>query len=128
LKATPEERHYAKIPSPLSERENVSREIGLAVAGLTRSGDTIYDYGRDSQVYFYADRSPAIKYFYDRPFWLDSATLDEAMDDLVAAKPAAIVDSAPPDQRRPEELQRLLAEYYEPAGHVAFADLYRRKE
>jgi len=96
--------------------------------------DAIYNYGRASQLYFYADRRPASRFIYDRPFWLDPPTLDEAVEDLRASRPVLIVDTMAPrdhplwEKAHPPPIRELLETEYEFVERVEFADIYRLKE
>ncbi len=135
LQSTPEGRHTARFNNPVyTEPQNVSAAVGARIAELTGPDDTVFDFGRESQLYFYADRRPAIKFIYDRSFWLDPSTLAESLTALRQAKPRLIVDSVShrddPEWEGvfPSELRRLLDESYEYAGRVEFADLYTLKE
>jgi hypothetical protein len=128
-------RHAARFPGPEGELDNATPALGAYLRANTVPDDTIFNYGRETSVYFYADRRPAIRYLYDRPFWLDADSLAEAMEGLKAAPPAFIVDSFSPqaeaeglDVEMPSELSVLLADEYEYAGRVEFAELYRLKD
>jgi 4-amino-4-deoxy-L-arabinose transferase-like glycosyltransferase len=41
-----------------------SEFLGAYIAARTSPDDTIFNLGRESQIYFYADRRPAVRYFY----------------------------------------------------------------
>ena len=139
LRPTAAERHVAKFPAAQAREENAGASLGAYLAERTRLGDTIYNFGRDSQLYFYADRRPAAKYLFDRSFWLDPATLDETVEALLAARPAYVVDTlrlrSPHRQwgatvrvagnYYPPAFAALLADHYEFVGHVQYADVYR---
>ena len=135
LHATPEGRHIAKFPDAQARVAIASRALADYVRAETRPEDTILNWGRETQLYFYADRKPATRYLYDRPFWQDPPTLDRAMADLRAHPPVLILDSLPPPGRgepyaeyHPQVYLDFLAERYEYAGRVEFAEVYRLKE
>jgi hypothetical protein len=139
LRPTVEERHVAKFPDIQAEEENLGPRLGAYLAERTLPGDSIYNFGRDSQLYFYADRRPAARHFYDRQFWLDPSTLTETIEVLRAERPAYIVDTVMRTSPLPElgvtarvgpnyyppEFAALLVDYYEFVGRVLYADIYR---
>ena len=108
-----------------------SEFLGAYIAAHTTPDDTIFNLGRESQIYFYADRRPAARYFYDYVYSYDPETVRLTIDALRAAKPAFIIDSIQPPlfqpSDRPPEFDRFLSEDYEYGGHLYFADLYRLK-
>jgi 4-amino-4-deoxy-L-arabinose transferase-like glycosyltransferase len=108
-----------------------SQLLGAYIAARTTPDDTIFNLGRESQIYFYADRRPAARYFYDYVYSYEAETVHATIDELRAAKPAYIIDSIQPPlfqaSDRPPEFERLLSEDYEYEGHLYFADLYRLK-
>jgi len=126
----PTARHAAKEPSDVdAARAPQNQVIGTFLKAHTFPNQTIWNYGRDSQIYFYADRSPAVRFFYDRPFWLDHSTLIETIASLRRARPEYIIDTQPGDawDYHPPELMALLAQQYDYVGKLAYADLYRLK-
>jgi hypothetical protein len=117
------------------EWEGASRALGTYIAERTDPEDTIFNFGREAQVYFYADRRPAVRYFSDWPFWWDESTLYETMDALREAKPVYIIDSLQRplfeedfERYHPRVVTDFLAENYDYVGRVYFADVYRLKE
>jgi len=105
--------------------------LGAYIAARAGPDDTIFNLGRESQVYFYADRRPAVRYFYDYVYEYDEATVRITIDALRAEKPVYIIDSIQPPlyepAQRPAEFERLLEEEYHYEGRVRFAELYRLK-
>ena len=108
-----------------------SEFLGAYIAAHTTPDDTVFNLGRESQIYFYADRRPAARYFYDYVYSYDPETVGLTIDALRAEKPVYIIDSIQPPlfqpSDRPPEFDRLLSEDYNYEGHVYFADLYRLK-
>jgi len=108
-----------------------SEFLGAYIAARTNSDDTIFNLGRESQVYFYADRRPAARYFYDYVYSYEAETIHATVDALRTEKPVYIIDSIQPPlfkpSDRPPEFERLLSEDYKYEGHLYFADLYRLK-
>lgn len=113
--------------------EEASKALGTYIAERTRPGDAIFNYGRESQIYFYADRPPAIRFFYDWAVEYDPNNLPKMIAALQQALPVYVIDSAQPplfeDYRRyhPAEFTGFLEEHYEYAGRIYFADVYRLK-
>ena len=113
------------------EWEESSRELAAYVAARTEPNDRIFNYGRESQLYFYADRLPATRYFYDWAYGYDKGTALTTVNDLRRDPPEYIIDSVQPPLFQPNdrdpEFDRLLAERYESVGHFEYADVYRLK-
>jgi 4-amino-4-deoxy-L-arabinose transferase-like glycosyltransferase len=134
LNTTPEGRHLAKFPDAQARVSIQSRDLAAYVRGQTRPDEAVLNWGRESQLYFYAGRRPASRFLYDRPFWLDPPTFEAAMRELRAAPPALILDSLPPpgldepyEQYHPPAFLAFLAERYDYLGRVEFAEVYRLK-
>jgi len=116
------------------EWEASSEELGLWIKDRTQPDDLIFNYGRESQVYFYADRQPAIPYFYDWVLEYDKDALPEVIADLEATRPVYFIDSAQAplfedwNAAHPPVLRAFLDEHYAYAGRIYFADVYRLKD
>jgi 4-amino-4-deoxy-L-arabinose transferase-like glycosyltransferase len=112
------------------EWEASSESLGRYLKSHTGPNDTIFNYGRESQVYFYADRQPAIPYFYDWAIQYEAAPMDEVLAQLNESRPAYIVDSlqAPIFEdwaaSHPVEWRDFLNENYDYAGRIYFADVF----
>jgi len=108
-----------------------SRDLGAYIAERTDPDDTIFNLGREPQIYFYADRRPAVQYFYDWAYQYDERTLAVTVDALRREKPVYIIDSIQPPlfvpAQRSAAFEKLLDDEYDYAGRVYFADLYRLK-
>ena len=113
--------------------EEDSRALGAYIAERTAPNDTIFNLGRESQIYFYADRRPAVRYFYDWALWYDERNLPKVMKELRTSMPAYIIDSAQPPlfqdwkKYHPAAFMEFLDKHYEYAGRIYFADVYRLK-
>jgi len=129
LAGGPIARHAQQVPVDEAAREPQTEEIGAFLKAHTSPNQTIWNYGRDSQIYFYAGRSPAVRFFYDRPYWLDSATLTETIASLRKARPEYVVDTVggEPWDYHPPELVALLGQQYDYVGKLEYAQLYRLK-
>ena len=111
------------------EWEKDSRDLGDYMAQLTQPDERIFNYGREAQVYFYADRLPAAKFFYDWAYDYDEKTLDEAISELSQHPAPYIVDTVLPPlfdagDREPQ-FDAFLRDQYEYVERVLFADIYR---
>jgi 4-amino-4-deoxy-L-arabinose transferase-like glycosyltransferase len=113
--------------------EASSEELGAYIKQRTDEDDLIFNYGRESQIYFYADRSPAITYFYDWVLEFDEALFPEVLAGLEASQPVYFIDSVQAplfddwQAAHPQELRDFLAEHYDFQGRIFFADVYRLK-
>lgn len=100
---------------------------GTYIAEITCPADSIWEYGRTTSPYLLADRPSPTRYIYDRPFWLDPDTFDEALADL-ADRPAVILDSRREEQPRADAgVTSRVGAYYYPAPLASLiASDYRR--
>ena len=116
------------------EWESASQALGVYIQERTAPEDTIFNFGREAQLYFYADRRPAVRYMSDWPYWWDETSLTQTIEALRQAKPVYVIDSALPPlfedyaQYHPPAFQSFLSENYDYVGRVYFADVYRLKE
>lgn len=108
-------------------------ELGEFIKRRTDPGDTIFNLGRESYVYFYADRQPPGRYFYDWAVNYDERNLEELLVDLRAARPKYIIDSALQplfdnyDDSHPAALMQFIQNNYRYVGQIYFADVYELK-
>ncbi len=124
-------RHTAKYPE--DERavwETDSAELGAWLAARTSPDDYIYNFGFQSEIYFYADRQSPTRFLFDHPFRAGDKYIAEALDDLNSNPPLYIVDSA--SLERPsavnyyaEDIGRWISAYYDYVGRVYYADVYK---
>lgn len=109
-------------------------ELGDFIQRRTRPGDTIFNLGRESYLYFYADRQPPGRYFYDWAVNYDDRNLAEVLVDLRATRPEYIIDSAQMplfedyDESHPPELMEFIEDNYDYIGQIYFADVYELRE
>jgi hypothetical protein len=133
LGSTPEERHLAKFLNAQGTRENAVHKVANFMRANTEPGEAIYDYGRATQIYFYADRPPAVPFMYDRPFWLDENTLTIGLKTLWANPPRYVTDSVvfKDDEEwhkyHPPEVLDWFRANYDFLMRIEFADVYVRK-
>lgn len=132
-----DERHLVRYGDG-GQRHIDAISVADRVRELSAPTDAIYEFGRQTMVYYYADRPPAVRFMYDRSFWLDARTFDETITSLRAKPPVLIlvtptpmelesgVDINEPQERDlPSALAELLDDRYDFVEHVAFADIYR---
>jgi 4-amino-4-deoxy-L-arabinose transferase-like glycosyltransferase len=132
LAPEPAERRVADTVFYQKEWEEASKALGLYIQERTSPGETIFNFGREPQIYFYADRRPAAQFFYDWAYQYDETTLHKTVDVLRLKRPAYIIDSVKPPLfpagPRPAALKALLDADYEYVGSLYFADIYKLKK
>ena len=96
--------------------------VATAVARLTDPHDCVYEWGRSSQVFFLAHRTPCSRWLHDRPSEVDPTVIDEVLADLEAHAPGAIVVTT--DRPPPPGLRDLIDARYALAEQVAYAAIY----
>jgi hypothetical protein len=113
-------------------------DLGAYLRANTDEDDRIYVHGRATSrapVYFYAERAPAARYFYEWPLRLRPDEIVKLVEELRISRPRFIVDAFNVDYRyvyndeadvRPQAFLTLLEEEYEYVGTMHFADVYRR--
>jgi hypothetical protein len=120
------------------------RDVGLEVRSRTRSADTIFVWGFEPSIYWFAERAPATRFIYDVPQrseWQKDYARRELMHDLNRNRPALIVvqhnDVFPSVTGHPfdshdelpgfPELKNLIDGGYELVKRIEDFDLYQRK-
>lgn len=140
LESDAEARHVAQYGQS-GLRQAAAQTVSDRVSGLLGPGDTFYELGQETAVYFGAGSLPSTRFVSDRQFYLDPETLDEALSDLRAEPPAILlltrpVEDIPPDGRTeaavlirdrwvPLPFAHLITHQYEFVEREAFADVYR---
>jgi hypothetical protein len=105
-------------------------EIAEAVEAMTEPGDYVYEWGRESEIYFLADRQPASRWLHDRPHSVDESIMAEVIADLEEKRPSVILLTSKlheldvAEERPPSELAGFLARQYRYVGRVQYAELY----
>lgn len=141
---------YASVP--LERRKSLTDEefiaawdgrnaaLGAYLKARTTEGDRIHVHGGSTfptPVYFYADRRPSVRYFFERAVRSRPEEYEALFEELRVVRPRFIVDTFRPDYRynvdddfdaRPAAFLTLLQEEYEFVGTMHFADVYRRIE
>ena len=108
-------------------------QIATSVEKLTEPGDYIYEWGRESEIYFLADRRPASRWLHNRPYKVDKSVLDEVIGDLEEKRPTLILLTLERDQvagggyRPPAELATYLDQHYRYVGRLYYADFFQRE-
>jgi len=115
-----------------------AQEIAQRVAALTTPGSYIYDFGRQSQIYFLADRLPASRWVHNRAYEVDTSIMEEILRDLEAKQASLILltfQCGPSSQEfsgcetgPPAELKAYLDQHYRYAGRLHYAEFYLRLE
>ena len=131
LQPNADARHTAKYPN--DERavwETESDELGAWLAARTSPDDYIYNFGFQSEIYFYADRQSPTRYLFDDPFRAGDQYVADALDELNANPPLYIVDSASYEfastlNYYSVDIGRWINAYYDYVGRVYYADVYK---
>jgi len=115
-----------------------AREIADKVDALTGPDDYVYEFGRQSDIYFLADRKPASRWVHTRAYGIDPTMLDEVLRDLELRQPKLILltfecvpsahDFEGCEAGPPPPLKEYLDAHYRYAGRVDYADFYLRLE
>jgi 4-amino-4-deoxy-L-arabinose transferase-like glycosyltransferase len=103
--------------------------IAREVAALTEPGDYVYEWGRESEIYFLADREPASRWAHNRPYSVDKSMIDEVIADLEAKQPKVILftfsrSALQSGFTAPRQLLDYVEARYLPAGRVEYAELH----
>lgn len=115
-------------------RAGPAREIGRQLAALSEPTDQVFVWGRETQIYYYANREPATRFLFDQPLALDPANLDEVLGELRSTPPRFLLDTSAgelddnPEPFHPEGLESLLREQYVYLERIGFADVYIRRD
>lgn len=105
--------------------------VGDYLAEHMDKNDRLYNFGRETEIYFYAHARAAGPDIYDRRYWLDPSEFRPTMQALRESPPAYIVDSSTYgdiDFERPPELIELLQDSYSYETTIGFAVIYRLRE
>lgn len=130
LRADPGRFHEIKFAYPdRGAWDAVAPEIAAAVAAQTTPGDTIFIWGREPQIYFYADRRPASRFIHDRPVWLDPAVMPEIRADLAERRPAIVLDTLDPAffPEATVPVEDILPPGYRETGRLHYARVFTRE-
>ena len=134
---TPKERFIAQYAFTDYASDSVqAQDIAERVAALTEPGDYIYDFGRQSEIYFLADRQPASRWLHNRPYQVDPSIMEEILRDLELRRPALILLTFECDRVSrefpgceagpPPELKSYLDRHYRHVGRLHYAEFYLR--
>ena len=136
---TPEDRFVVQYTfRDYAYRSLEAPEIAERVDALTAPDDYVYEFGRQSDIYFLADRRPASRWVHNRAYGIDPFMLDEVLRDLELRRPKLILltfecvpfshEFAGCESGPPIELKTYLAAHYRYAGRVEYADFYLRAD
>jgi 4-amino-4-deoxy-L-arabinose transferase-like glycosyltransferase len=102
--------------------------IAAAVDQMTRPNDYVYEWGRESEIYFLADRRPASRWVHNRAYAVKPAIISDILTDLKETQPEVILVTDDPAGNGGEPVPASLASYLEErylyVGSVAYAELY----
>lgn len=133
FRSTAAARHIAKFSDDdRAPWENQGPDLGAWLAARTQPDDPIYNFGFQSELYFYADRRPPTRFLLDRFFRYSDSYTDEALSDLNANKPVYVVDSAIYESWAPQKVynQRVkdwIVANYDYVGKIYYADVWQLK-
>ncbi len=103
--------------------------LGEYLSERTAAEDMIYMYGFIPEIYFYADRLPAARYFVDAHLFIRPAAMKETARTLRADPPEFIVDTSPSGwvrySRGPDGVAELIRDEYELVEDTGLARIYR---
>jgi 4-amino-4-deoxy-L-arabinose transferase-like glycosyltransferase len=126
----PTQRHLAKYGSDMRTNwEAQSPGLGQWLKERTTPDDYIYNFGFQSELYFYADRQPPTRFFFDHAFGLDTKYEDEAIRELSENPPLYIADSAIYERKTAlnyysERVHEWIVQNYDYLGQYYYADIY----
>ncbi len=113
-----------------------AQAIANKVDELTTPDEYVYDFGRQSDIYFLANRMPASRWVQERAYGIDPTMMDEVMQDLQTNQPKLILltfectttahDFEGCESGPPQPLKDYLAAHYYYYGKVEYADFYLR--
>jgi hypothetical protein len=132
LQPTYADRHLAKFGNGQGLMQTQSEDLGNWLQERTTPDDYIYNFGFQSELYFYADRQSPTRYLFDHPFAAGQEHIDRAIVELNANKPLYVVDSAAYEvfkrwQHYAWDIREWIHENYDYVGYIYYADVYRLK-
>lgn len=119
-------REVLASPANTRLRELQAPSVAVQLQRWTAPGQTIYNLGRQGELYVYADRRPASRFFHYFPLESDTSTIPSLLDDLRRNRPAVIIDTLWPYYLEgtvdfyPWQLLPFLEEQYEHVGRIEF--------
>ena len=134
---TPEDRFVVQYTfRDYAFRSLQARDIAQEVDALTEADDYVYEFGRQSDIYFLADRRPASRWVHNRAYGINSSMMDDVLGDLELRRPKLVLltfECVPFSHEFPNceagppaELKAYLAGHYRYAGRLHYADFYLR--
>lgn len=134
---TPEDRFVVQYTfRDYAFRSLQARDIAEEVVALTEPDDYVYEFGRQSDIYFLADRRPASRWVHNRAYGVEPEMMDEVLRDLDLRRPKLVLLTfeCVPFSREfpgceagpPAELKTYLGRHYRYVRRVEYADFYLR--
>lgn len=115
-----------------------AQAIADKVDSLTGPDDYVYEFGRQSDIYFLANRKPASRWVQERAYGIDPTMMDEVLKDLNTRQPKLILltyecvwsahDFQGCESGPPQPLKDYLGAHYQYYGRVDYADFYLRAD
>lgn len=129
---TPSDRHIAKYGGDRTDWEAQSPALGEWLKEHTNPGDYIYNFGFQSELYFYADRTSPSRFFFDNALGLDEKYERQAVEQLSESPPAYVIDSAIYERKTElnyysEPVHQWVEQNYDYVGKIHYADIWRLK-
>lgn len=100
--------------------------IASAVAAISSEDECIYEWGRSSQIYYLADRSPCVRWLHNRAYEVDPLVMNEVMAGLRLSSPEVVLVTSQ-DVPVPPPLEMFIRDEYRYLGQVEYAVLYKRR-
>jgi len=128
-----EDRHEAKYYGDArAPWENRGPEFGEWLKARTEPGDGLWNFGFQSEIYFYSDLRSPTRFFMDRPFWNSDEYMNQALTELEADKPLYVLDSATYENWTGIKIYRIevrqwIEANYDYLGRFYYADVFRLK-
>jgi 4-amino-4-deoxy-L-arabinose transferase-like glycosyltransferase len=128
------ERHAAKYPTDYKTEWEIRGPL-LAdwIKERTEPSDYIYNFGFNSEIYFYSDRKSPTRFMFDHPFQASPEYEQRAIEEMETHYPVYIVDTASLEHGSDINYYSLpihqwIEENYEYVGRVYYADVYRLRD
>ena len=100
--------------------------------GRAASPATAWNFGFQSEIYFYSGLQSPTRFFMDRPLWNSDEYMYQALDELEANKPLYVLDSAVYEnwtgiKKYRTEVRVWIEENYDYLGRYYYSDVFRLK-
>jgi len=126
-------RHEHKYSGGIrSQWEIESPALADWIVAHTSANDQIYNFGFQSELYFYANKTSPTRFYIDHAFGLDEKYEQDAIRELSANPPVYVIDSAIYEDRTKinyysEPVHEWIEQNYDYVGKIYYADVWRLK-